>query len=81
MPTYVCPTCHKSTSVEDRLEAPFRPFCSERCKLVDLGRWLDGTYRISDPISPADLEEFDGLDAESTVAPSSHPPDEDPASH
>jgi endogenous inhibitor of DNA gyrase (YacG/DUF329 family) len=24
----------------------WRPFCSERCKLVDLGRWLSGAYRI-----------------------------------
>ncbi len=38
-----CPVC------EDAVEAtrppnPFRPFCSSRCKWVDLGRWLDGDY-------------------------------------
>jgi endogenous inhibitor of DNA gyrase (YacG/DUF329 family) len=27
----------------------FRPFCSERCRLADLGKWLDGGYRISSP--------------------------------
>jgi endogenous inhibitor of DNA gyrase (YacG/DUF329 family) len=26
---------------------PYRPFCSERCKLVDLGNWVTGAYRIA----------------------------------
>jgi endogenous inhibitor of DNA gyrase (YacG/DUF329 family) len=31
------------------------PFCSPRCKLADLSRWLDGSYRIpGDPASPMD---------------------------
>lgn len=37
-----CPGC-------DRLIGPdneFRPFCSERCRLIDLGEWLEGSYRI-----------------------------------
>ncbi|MBI1827773.1 MAG: DNA gyrase inhibitor YacG [Planctomycetes bacterium] len=54
MPTYECPTCKKTHAVARREDAPFRPFCSERCKMVDLGRWLDGTYSISEPISPGD---------------------------
>jgi len=33
------------------------PFCSERCKLIDLGRWLDGKYQI--PVKDADAEEGD----------------------
>jgi endogenous inhibitor of DNA gyrase (YacG/DUF329 family) len=37
-------------------DAPCRPFCCERCKLVDLGRWLDGTYKVSEPATPEDLE-------------------------
>lgn len=39
-----CPTCKKPTvwSVEN----PYRPFCSERCKLADLGSWLNGDYRV-----------------------------------
>lgn len=28
------------------VDARFRPFCSERCKMADLGRWLSGEYRI-----------------------------------
>ena len=38
-----CPRCGQDTQYEGN---PFRPFCSERCKLVDLGRWVSGTYRI-----------------------------------
>jgi hypothetical protein len=29
----------------------FRPFCSERCRLLDLGAWMDGRYRV-EPVSP-----------------------------
>ncbi|HXT69300.1 MAG TPA: DNA gyrase inhibitor YacG [Vicinamibacterales bacterium] len=29
------------------MEAPWAPFCSQRCKDVDLGRWLKGDYRIA----------------------------------
>ena len=35
---------------------PFRPFCSQRCKMADLGNWLDGAYRISRPISEEELD-------------------------
>jgi len=56
MPSYDCPTCRKSVTVATKEEAPFRPFCSSRCKMVDLGRWLDGTYAVSDPITAADLD-------------------------
>jgi len=52
MPTFECPTCRKVFEVM-RLElARYRPFCSERCKMVDLGRWLDGSYTISEPVDP-----------------------------
>jgi len=39
-----CPICKKS--VLPRAENEAFPFCSERCKLIDLGHWLDGTYRV-----------------------------------
>lgn len=32
-------------------------FCSNRCRTIDLGRWLDGSYTISRPIEQRDLEE------------------------
>ncbi len=40
------------------------PFCSERCKLVDLGNWADEKYVISTPLSPNELANLD-LDDES----------------
>ena len=44
-PTRVaCPTCGKS--VEWTRESAWRPFCSERCKLVDLGGWASEKYRV-----------------------------------
>jgi endogenous inhibitor of DNA gyrase (YacG/DUF329 family) len=44
-------------TVERKEDAPFRPFCSQRCKLVDLGRWLDGTYSVSEPVSPENFKD------------------------
>jgi endogenous inhibitor of DNA gyrase (YacG/DUF329 family) len=37
-----CPTCKKPVE----LSSPELPFCSERCRLIDLGRWSDEEYRI-----------------------------------
>ncbi len=60
MPTKVsCPQCGRP--VEWSAASPFRPFCSERCKLLDLGDWLDENHRIPD----------------STVAPGDEPPTAD----
>jgi uncharacterized protein len=44
---FLCPTCKKPVP-EPAAGQPLGafPFCSERCKLVDLGRWLDGKYQI-----------------------------------
>ncbi len=44
-----CPICTKA--VAPRAENPAFPFCSPRCKLLDLDRWLSGAYRI--PAGPA----------------------------
>lgn len=38
-----CPSCKKDVASD----AKSFPFCSERCRLVDLGNWLDGKYRIA----------------------------------
>lgn len=45
-----CPTCQKL--VEWRNENPYRPFCSKRCQLIDLGEWANESHRIAsdDPI-------------------------------
>lgn len=45
-----CPICKKSTHIDSTNS--FRPFCSERCQLIDLGKWSDESYNISEPIIP-----------------------------
>ena len=51
-----CPTCSKK--VEWSEANKYRPFCSERCKQIDLGNWLDEKYRVPCPDAPdADPEE------------------------
>ena len=41
-----CPTCKKPVKNTD----PEFPFCSERCRLIDLGKWASGAYVISSPL-------------------------------
>jgi endogenous inhibitor of DNA gyrase (YacG/DUF329 family) len=53
----VCPICKKKFRVErsqvtDRSKT-FYPFCSQRCRMVDLGRWLNADYRFSMPAEPS----------------------------
>jgi hypothetical protein len=50
---FKCPICEKAipsvTSAADGrklINARFFPFCSERCRMLDLGAWLDGEYRF-----------------------------------
>ena len=38
-----CPNCRKEVVWENNA---YRPFCSERCKLIDLGLWLDEKYKL-----------------------------------
>jgi uncharacterized protein len=38
-----CPNCGKPAAWQDN---PHRPFCSERCKLIDFGRWANEEYRV-----------------------------------
>jgi endogenous inhibitor of DNA gyrase (YacG/DUF329 family) len=45
-----CPTC-RTLVVRT---APDFPFCSERCRLIDLGKWASGQYVISSPIAEAE---------------------------
>lgn len=56
MRTAACPICKKSYGFERLSDQPFFPFCSERCKLVDLGRWIDGSYTISRELNEEELE-------------------------
>lgn len=50
-----CPTCKRPVDPAPAgRKNPFFPFCSERCKLIDLGRWLDGKYQIPAEIADED---------------------------
>lgn len=49
-----CPSCRK---IVLRSEPEF-PFCSERCRLIDLGRWASGGYVISTPINDPETGDF-----------------------
>lgn len=41
-----CPICSKTFETPTIEAWPAFPFCSERCRLIDLGRWIDGDYTI-----------------------------------
>ena len=53
-----CPTCRALVTKDDE----HFPFCSDRCRLIDLGKWASGEYRISSPI--LDPEVLEGLSEE-----------------
>ncbi|MFH1744122.1 MAG: DNA gyrase inhibitor YacG [bacterium] len=48
MAEILCLVCGKALPEGER--TPTFPFCSGRCKMVDLGRWFDGAYGISEPL-------------------------------
>ena len=45
-----CPTCGKE--VQWSKDSPYRPFCGERCRLIDLGEWAAENYRVPGEPSP-----------------------------
>jgi uncharacterized protein len=69
-----CPICEKTMDAQGPKEWPDWPFCSKRCRMVDLGRWLGGNYRIETPAKEEDLENIDDLPHSSKPAvPSADP--------
>jgi len=52
-PFVTCPHCGKEHQWDTNNR--FRPFCSERCKLIDLGKWASEDYRVA---QPAEEQEF-----------------------
>jgi uncharacterized protein len=51
-----CPHC--KTLSEFSPNNPFRPFCSERCNMIDLGDWANENYKIPDNNPPKDFDEI-----------------------
>jgi endogenous inhibitor of DNA gyrase (YacG/DUF329 family) len=60
-----CPRCGREVTYGAVADVPAFPFCSQRCKLVDLDKWFEGEYRISTDI--ADISE--GESASSSEKP------------
>jgi uncharacterized protein len=56
-----CPTCSKVYTIDSLADLPSFPFCTGRCRLIDLGRWIDGVYaipgRATDYSSESDQDE------------------------
>jgi uncharacterized protein len=58
-PEVKCPNCGNRGRW---LEEKWGPFCSERCRLIDLGQWFNEQHRVSRELRPGDFEGFDELD-------------------
>jgi endogenous inhibitor of DNA gyrase (YacG/DUF329 family) len=48
-----CPICRKQV----QSDSPFLPFCSDRCRIIDLGNWASEKYVISTPVDPQTFED------------------------
>jgi endogenous inhibitor of DNA gyrase (YacG/DUF329 family) len=65
----LCPICKRQVDQSERnRRESFFPFCSERCKLIDLGRWLSGKYQVP-------IREQDNPDAAPAPPPNDNPDD------
>ena len=60
MPLVKCPTCGKQTEYNSSNE--FRPFCSERCKLLDFGAWADEEFALPTEETELSEEDFDKIE-------------------
>lgn len=56
-----CPRCGRESEVDDAKPLPPDfPFCSERCRLSDLGKWFGEEYRVSRNVRPGESEQAPG---------------------
>jgi endogenous inhibitor of DNA gyrase (YacG/DUF329 family) len=57
-PVVKCPQCRNQGRW---FEAEWGPFCSRRCKLIDLGKWFSEENVVSSPLTPEHLEDYEHL--------------------
>jgi endogenous inhibitor of DNA gyrase (YacG/DUF329 family) len=55
-----CPACGKKG---DWFTGKYGPFCSHRCRLIDLGKWFSGEHAISEPLASRHLEKQEEEDS------------------
>jgi len=60
MPVVKCPACGKE--IEYSSENKYRPFCSERCKLIDFGAWADEEYALPTQDTALTEEDLDKIE-------------------
>jgi uncharacterized protein len=63
-----CPICGKDLPANAAVESNWFPFCSKRCRQIDLYRWAEGKYAITEPLTPDDLD-ADSFDDEGKLDP------------
>ena len=59
MPLVKCPTCGKQAEYTGN---EFRPFCSERCKLIDFGAWADEEFALPSQTESLSEEDMDKIE-------------------
>jgi endogenous inhibitor of DNA gyrase (YacG/DUF329 family) len=62
-----CPICKKDVLPAGTGEIDYFPFCSERCRQIDLLRWSKGQYAIVEPLTPEQL--LEQADSEGAIEP------------
>jgi hypothetical protein len=68
MPTYRCAICQSAVEYAGVLP-PRYPFCSERCRLVDLGKWFREQYTIDREQGAEDMGDIEGPAGEGAAWP------------
>jgi endogenous inhibitor of DNA gyrase (YacG/DUF329 family) len=64
-----CPVCNKivqGSKQEQSKQIIFFPFCSKRCKFIDLGAWLDSEYKFVSGLQPQNSDESSGTSSDGT---------------
>lgn len=61
--TMTCPICKRVVTPSEP-RSPTAPFCSERCRVIDLGSWLQESYRVTAAVADEDLDASPLLDGD-----------------